>query len=58
MRLLRKCECRYTLNQSLETCNFCNHAFRTAYPPKFSPHDKYAEYRRRMKKEAKKRGVL
>ncbi|MHA1978290.1 MAG: nucleolar RNA-binding Nop10p family protein [Candidatus Hodarchaeales archaeon] len=58
MRLLRKCECRYTIDLSLIICNLCNQPFRSAYPPKFSPHDKYAEYRRRMKKEAKNRGIL
>ncbi len=58
MRLLKQCECRYTMNQSLEICDLCKKPFKTVYPPKFSLHDKYAHYRRRMKKEAETRGSL
>ena len=58
MRLLRKCTCSYTIDQSKEICNKCGERFHSAYPPKFSPYDKYANYRREMKKLAKQRGLL
>ncbi|MFX0184977.1 MAG: nucleolar RNA-binding Nop10p family protein [Candidatus Hodarchaeota archaeon] len=58
MRLLRKCKCRYTIDQSLKVCNECGNEFYTAHPPKFSLHDKYADYRRKMKEIAKQRGLL
>ncbi|MHA1967166.1 MAG: nucleolar RNA-binding Nop10p family protein [Candidatus Hodarchaeales archaeon] len=58
MRLLRKCKCDYTIDQSKQLCPKCNSQFRSAYPPKFSIHDKYADYRRKMKEEAKQRGLL
>lgn len=58
MRLLRKCKCRYTIDQSREICNKCGERFRSAYPPKFSPYDKYADYRRKMRELAKQRGLL
>jgi rRNA maturation protein Nop10 len=58
MRLLRKCSCRYTIDQDQDTCQLCQKPFRVAYPPKFSLHDKYADYRRRMKELARERGVL
>ncbi|MHA1331338.1 MAG: nucleolar RNA-binding Nop10p family protein, partial [Candidatus Hodarchaeales archaeon] len=44
MRLLRKCDCGYTINQNRKICEKCNSPFRSAYPPKFSLHDKYASY--------------
>jgi len=58
MRLLRKCNCRYTIDQKIEICSQCNSSFKTAVPPKFSLHDKYASYRRQMKELAKQRGIL
>jgi len=53
MRLLRKCDCTYTINQSVKLCEKCMTHFRSAYPPKFSLHDKYAAYRRKMKEIAR-----
>ena len=58
MRLLRKCKCRYTIDQSKKICEKCGDSFQSAYPPKFSPYDKYADYRRKMKELAKQRGLL
>jgi rRNA maturation protein Nop10 len=58
MRLLKKCKCRYTINQSQEICDKCKTKFISAYPPKFSMHDKYADYRRKMKELAKQKGLL
>ncbi|MGB9577013.1 MAG: RNA-protein complex protein Nop10 [Candidatus Micrarchaeia archaeon] len=45
---LRKCvACKaYTLK---EECPKCGGETRAAHPPKYSPHDKYAEYRRKEK---------
>lgn len=34
-------------------CEKCKTYFRSAYPPKFSLHDKYATYRRKMKEIAR-----
>ena len=53
--ILRRCrECgEYTLNQS--KCPRCGGSVYTPIPPKFSPDDKYAKYRRMMKEEAEKR---
>ena len=58
MRLLRKCKCGYTFDQSKLFCTKCNSQFHSAYPPKFSLYDRYADYRRRMKEQAKQRGLL
>ncbi|HDI31646.1 MAG TPA: RNA-protein complex protein Nop10 [Thermofilum sp.] len=46
--LIRKCiSCnRYTLK---ETCPYCGGKTRSPHPPKFSPEDRYGEYRRKMK---------
>lgn len=55
MRLLRRCNCRYTIDQEIDICPLCNSKFKSAGPPKFSLHDKYASYRRQMKEEAKQR---
>ena len=57
LRLLRMCKCRYTIDQTQTICPVCNEHFKTAYPPKFSLHDKYAAYRRQMKEWARDRGV-
>ncbi|MHA1940344.1 MAG: nucleolar RNA-binding Nop10p family protein [Candidatus Hodarchaeales archaeon] len=57
MRLLRKCSCRYTIDQTIKVCQLCQKPFRNASPPKFSLHDKYAHYRRRMKELSKERGA-
>ncbi|MHA2223642.1 MAG: nucleolar RNA-binding Nop10p family protein [Candidatus Hodarchaeales archaeon] len=57
MRLLRKCKCSYTIHTSKESCEKCSSTFRSAYPPRFSPYDKYADYRRKMKELAKQREV-
>ena len=56
MRLLRKCACSYTIDQSKKICDKCGERFHSAYPPKFSPYDKYAHYRRKMKELAKQGG--
>jgi len=49
--LLRKCESckRYTLNR--EKCPVCDGLVHVSHPAKFSPDDKYAKYRRRLKEE-------
>lgn len=38
---------RYTLKQ--DKCPVCGGMVRVAHPPRFSPVDKYGEYRRKMK---------
>jgi H/ACA ribonucleoprotein complex subunit 3 len=50
-KLLRKCtECgRYTLKK--DVCPYCGGKLTMPYPPKFSPVDKYGDYRRRYKME-------
>jgi len=58
MRLLKKCKCSYTIDQTKNICPKCGHQFRSAYPPKFSLYDKYADYRRKMKEQAKQSGLL
>ncbi|MFX0174453.1 MAG: nucleolar RNA-binding Nop10p family protein [Candidatus Hodarchaeota archaeon] len=57
MRLLKKCKCSYTIDQSRRICDKCGNEFYSAHPPKFSLHDKYADYRRKMKEIAKQRGL-
>lgn len=54
--LLRKCvKCgAYTLNK--DRCPYCGGPVRLPHPPKFSLDDKYAKYRRLMKKMSKKTG--
>ncbi|MCX8195632.1 MAG: RNA-protein complex protein Nop10 [Acidilobaceae archaeon] len=49
--LLRKCtSCgRYTLKK--DRCPYCGREVTVPHPPRFSPHDKYLEYRYRLKKE-------
>ena len=48
MKRIRKCgSCAtYTLSES---CPKCAGKTLTAHPPKFSPEDKYAEYRRKAR---------
>ncbi len=55
MKLLRYCpRCdRYTLE---EFCPICKEKTISAHPPKFSPEDKYGEYRRKAK--LKERGLI
>jgi H/ACA ribonucleoprotein complex subunit 3 len=50
-KLLRKCaSCgRYTLKKDI--CPYCKGRLVMPYPPRFSPADKYGEYRRRYKME-------
>jgi len=50
MKEIRKCpNCkRYTFK---EICPYCNIKTRRVIPPKFSPEDKWGEYRRKMKKD-------
>jgi H/ACA ribonucleoprotein complex subunit 3 len=50
-KLLRKCaNCgRYTMKT--DACPYCKGKLTMPYPPKFSPQDKYGEYRRRYKME-------
>jgi len=47
--ILRKCNnCdRYTLKQ--DKCPYCGGVLKIPHPPKFSPEDKYGEYRRKLK---------
>lgn len=54
--LLRCTKCRhYTIN---ETCS-CGGKAVNVKPPKYSPEDKYGEYRRKVKREElEKRGLL
>ena len=49
--LLRKCEkcLRYTLHK--DVCPYCGGAVHVPHPAKFSPDDKYAKYKRRVKEE-------
>ena len=59
MPLLRRCACyNYTIDESKIICEKCNQKYLMASPPKFSLHDKYAEYRRKMKEIARKEGLL
>jgi len=53
--LLRKCKScgEYTLNQA--SCPKCGGEVYIPVPPKFSPDDRYAKYRRMMKELAKNR---
>ncbi len=47
MKRLRKCKCgRYTLK---DRCPKCGGEALSAHPPKYSPQDQYAEYRRKEK---------
>jgi H/ACA ribonucleoprotein complex subunit 3 len=48
--LLRKCQScdEYTLG---ERCNRCEEKTIVPIPPRYSPDDKYGEYRRKLKKE-------
>ncbi len=50
-KLLHKClKCgRYTLRE--DKCPICGGPVKIAHPPKFSPVDKYGEYRRILKKQ-------
>jgi len=56
--LLRRCvKCgRYTLNK--EKCPYCGGMVRTPHPPKFSPENRYAKYRRMLRRmtEGEKHG--
>ena len=47
--LMRKCvRCgAYTLRQ--DSCPYCGGPLRIPHPPKFSPEDRYGEYRRKLK---------
>ena len=58
MRFLRRCNCRYTIDQEIDICPHCDNNFKSAGPPRFSLHDKYASYRRQMKELAKQKGIL
>ncbi|TFF68039.1 RNA-protein complex protein Nop10 [Candidatus Thorarchaeota archaeon] len=51
MPYIFKCsECgEYTLDD--ETCPKCGGSVKTPHPPRFSPVDKYGEYRRRAKRK-------
>jgi H/ACA ribonucleoprotein complex subunit 3 len=49
--LLKCSECgEYTLEQ--KTCPHCGHPVYDPRPAKYSPQDKYGEYRRRAKRKA------
>ncbi|MFW9856033.1 MAG: nucleolar RNA-binding Nop10p family protein [Candidatus Thorarchaeota archaeon] len=59
MRLLRKCpNGHYTIIQDKAICENCGLEFHSAYPPKFSLHDRFWELRRQMKEIARQRGHL
>ncbi len=45
---IKKCCEKYTLQ---ETCSVCSKKTESPAPPKYSPDDKYASYRRQYKKE-------
>ncbi|MFB2622909.1 MULTISPECIES: RNA-protein complex protein Nop10 [unclassified Methanothermobacter] len=47
MRRCRSCM-EYTLR---DVCPRCGGSTGVVYPPKFSPEDRYGEYRRRLKRE-------
>ncbi|MFX1513556.1 MAG: nucleolar RNA-binding Nop10p family protein [Promethearchaeota archaeon] len=50
-RLLRKCDSHhYTMNVEAKSCQICGKELKRAAPPRFSPHDRYAKYRRAMRK--------
>ncbi|NHJ12271.1 MAG: RNA-protein complex protein Nop10 [Candidatus Thorarchaeota archaeon] len=51
MSRLQKCtECgTYTLNEEL--CPKCGNPVSTPHPPKYSPQDRYGEYRRKAKRK-------
>ncbi|MGC8573537.1 MAG: ribosome biogenesis protein [Caldisphaera sp.] len=51
--LMRKCvNCKkYTLNQ--DKCPYCGGPLKVPHPPKYSPSDKYVEYRYKLKYEIK-----
>ncbi len=50
MKYCYKCK-RYTLN---DECPICGEKTAKKEPPRFSPQDKYGEYRRRLKREGMK----
>ena len=45
-------------DQKIDICPHCDSNFKSAGPPRFSLHDKYASYRRQMKELAKQKGIL
>ncbi|WP_375140656.1 RNA-protein complex protein Nop10 [Nanobdella aerobiophila] len=50
MKEIRRCEKCYIYTFK-ETCPNCNNKTNRVIPSKFSPEDKWGEYRRKMKKE-------
>ncbi|MCD6458180.1 MAG: ribosome biogenesis protein [Thermofilum sp. ex4484_82] len=46
LRMCKKCG-KYTLKQ--DKCPYCGGPVRVPHPPKFSPEDKWGEYRRKIK---------
>ncbi|MCI0496806.1 MAG: RNA-protein complex protein Nop10 [Thermoplasmata archaeon] len=47
--IIRRCGCgRYTM---ADRCPFCGSPVEPVIPPRFSPEDRYGEYRRRAKRE-------
>ncbi len=46
IRKCKSCE-KYTLKES---CPDCGHPTMMALPPRYSPEDRYGDYRRRLKK--------
>ncbi|MEM1544926.1 MAG: RNA-protein complex protein Nop10 [Candidatus Methanomethylicia archaeon] len=48
MTLMKKCVAcgKYTLKQ--KSCPYCGGEIISPHPPKFSPEDKYAKYRRKI----------
>ncbi len=48
MKKLRRCDNCWTYTFKLK-CPKCNNETKLAYPPKYSPKDKYGEYRRKIK---------
>ena len=58
MRLLRRCNCRYTIDQEIDICPHCDSNFKSAGHPRFSQHQMPSGYRRQMKELAKQKGIL
>ncbi|MHA1594829.1 MAG: RNA-protein complex protein Nop10 [Candidatus Baldrarchaeia archaeon] len=50
-KILRKCtKCgEYTLRK--DSCPYCGSPVKNPHPPRFSPHDPYGSYRRKLRRE-------
>ena len=47
--LLRRCESCWAYTLREDRCPYCGGRVRVPHPPRFSPEDRYGEYRRRYK---------